>query len=372
MTGQNKSAVRYIVLIFSFVMFCIQCETAIKNLFWPPKVDSTTIKNIVDVELPIITLCPVNQTNQTAIDELMYFIENNLLTGNTNSKTSWGNLHNLTHEALLNKSFNFAAASSIRVLDSDGDHIIEQIVYIPKYGFCKEISNYSTAFELYIRPHIRYQDIRVFITDNKFRSYFSPDFTSHKGSPIIVKKGQTHMYDVDLEIRSFCQVVKEKVDKDDFKNCVDDEIQALIGKPLGCVPPWMSTSNQCNGTYEDKFADKLIPNYWKTYINPPMSLRKLEIENKCRKYCSSTSATVQVREKIDFVSGSFSEIFIAFNQQVKEVDEVFNYGMFQFTVDVGSSLGLWLGLSILGLYDLWIDAIDFFLNIGQKIIKVAK
>ena len=351
-------------------MFCIQCETAIENLISPPEVDSTTFKNIEDVELPVITLCPVNQTNQTALDELKYFNEANLLSGNTNGKTSWGNLHNLTHGELLKKTFNFDSADRIMVFDSDGDHYIKKIVYMQKYGFCKEISNYSTANELFIMPSFSYQDIRVFITDKNFRSYFSPDFSSHKGSPIIVRKGQTHMYDVDLEVISSCQVVKEKVDKDDFKKCVDEEIQALIGKPLGCVPPWMSPHNQCNGTYDRNFVDKLIPKFWKAYINPPMSLRKLEIETKCRKYCSSTSATVQVREKIDF--GFLSEIYIAFNQQVKEVDEVFNYGLFQFTVDVGSSFGLWLGLSILGLYDLGIDIMDFFLNIGQKIKKVTQ
>ena len=371
MAGQKKTAIRYLVLIFSFVMFCIQCETAITNLISPPTVDSTTIKNIEDVELPVITLCPVNQTNQTALDELNYSNEQDLLSGNT-IKTSWGNLHNLTHGELLNKTFNFASADRIMVFDSDGDHYIEKIVYMPKYGFCKEISNYSTANELFVMPSFSYQDIRVFITDKNFRSYISPDFSSHKGSPIIVRKGQTHMYDVDLEVISSCQVVKEKVDKDDFKKCVDEEIQALIGKPLGCVPPWMSPHNQCNGTYDRNFVDKFIPKFWKAYINPPMSLRKLEIETKCRKYCSTTSATVQVREKIDFVSGHFSEIYIAFNQQVKEVDEVFNYGLFQFTVDVGSSFGLWLGLSILGLYDLGIDIMDFFLNIGQKIKKVTQ
>ena len=49
MAGQKKTAIRYLVLIFSFVMFCIQCETAIENLISPPEVDSTTIKNIEDV-----------------------------------------------------------------------------------------------------------------------------------------------------------------------------------------------------------------------------------------------------------------------------------------------------------------------------------
>ena len=62
------------------------------------------------------------------------------------------------------------------------------IVYIPRYGYCKEISNYtSKKLKIEIRtPNL--ERMRIFITDRNFRSYFNPDYTSQRGIPIIVEE----------------------------------------------------------------------------------------------------------------------------------------------------------------------------------------
>ena len=49
------------IAAISFVMFCIQCETAIENLINPPRVDSTTYTDITGIDLPLVTVCAVNQ-----------------------------------------------------------------------------------------------------------------------------------------------------------------------------------------------------------------------------------------------------------------------------------------------------------------------
>ena len=50
---------------------------------------------------------------------------------------------------------------------------------------------------------------------------------------------------------------------------------------------------------------------------------------------------------------------IIFNEEVKVYEKVFNYSLFQFIIDVGSSIGLWLGLSALSIYDIIVQAIQF-------------
>ena len=62
-------------------MFCIQFETAIKNLINPPTVDSTYITELDNVDLPLITICPTNQTNATALYESGYFYQKYVLAG---------------------------------------------------------------------------------------------------------------------------------------------------------------------------------------------------------------------------------------------------------------------------------------------------
>ena len=52
-------------------MFCVQFRIALINLFNPPTVDSTNVKNIEEIDLPLITICPTNQTNKNMLE--MYF-----------------------------------------------------------------------------------------------------------------------------------------------------------------------------------------------------------------------------------------------------------------------------------------------------------
>ena len=61
---------------------------------------------------------------------------------------------------------------------------------------------------------------------------------------------------------------------------------------------------------------------------------------------------------------------ISFNQKVTVTERVPNYDMFKYIIDVGSSLGLWLGLSVLGLHDLVVWAVQFVNN--SFIIKKIK
>ena len=49
---------------------------------------------------------------------------------------------------------------------------------------------------------------------------------------------------------------------------------------------------------------------------------------------------------------------ITFHPKVVVTERVPNYSMFQYIIDVGSSLGLWLGLSVLGLHDLAVSAVQ--------------
>ena len=41
------------------------------------------------------------------------------------------------------------------------------------------------------------------------------------------------------------------------------------------------------------------------------------------------------------------------------------YDTFQFVIDVGSSLGLWIGLSVLGLIDFLLDSFEYVLTFLQ-------
>ena len=60
---------------------------------------------------------------------------------------------------------------------------------------------------------------------------------------------------------------------------------------------------------------------------------------------------------------------IIFDPTVYETEKMFNYGPFEFIIDVGSSVGLWLGLSVFGLYDL---AIEFYEHIRRAVVHMIR
>ena len=71
--------IRFIVLSISFVMFCYQLKTATLNLMNPGLVDINHERYATDDDMPLITVCPTNQTNTKRIQELGYYDYDNML-----------------------------------------------------------------------------------------------------------------------------------------------------------------------------------------------------------------------------------------------------------------------------------------------------
>ena len=65
----------------------------------------------------------------------------------------------------------------------------------------------------------------------------------------------------------------------------------------------------------------------------------------------------------------YFQVQLKFNQEVKFIKKVEYYSFLQFLVDVGSSLGLWLGLSIIGLTDLGIQLADKTKGLGKSLFR---
>ncbi len=201
---------------------------------------------------------------------------------------------------------------------------------------------------------------RVFITDRNYRSYTSPYLNSHKGSTILVDNGKLVWYDVNLQVFSTCAIAKINHGPDDYTNCVENGIQNTVGKTLGCVPPWMSPNNHCNGSYPGNFTWK-IPNFENEYITTVRNLKNNEIEKSCQNSCNATESTVFYRtEETDNYHIYSTSVSLTFEQQVKIQETVYSYNLYNFIIDVGSSLGLWFGLSVLNLNDLVPNMIELF------------
>jgi hypothetical protein len=345
------------------IFFCLQFKQALENLISPQLIDSTQIQDIDKIQHPLITLCPRNQINEARLKDLGYREHiRNLYIGDLNigkNQTesliiSWDSLDNISFPNVLKQIYNQKAAKSIHTysLNNSGGRSEHQteIIFIPKYGFCKRIDEYNPTLEIIISSDA---SLYMLITDPIYSSYIMPDFTSMKGNAIALNAGQVKYYDARVSVIKVC---KDLVTTN-FKTCVDDRIQKVFLPTMGCVPPWLSDRNQCNGHYPLNLT--FHPIYKSKYVHPALTVKNLEEELVCKNLCVFTTTEPHLRFRDKPSKKKRTRTHISFQKKVSVTEKIPDYDFFKFVIDIGSSLGLWLGLSILGLWDLLINTIQW-------------
>ena len=347
-------------------MFCYQVNIATKNLMDPTMVDSSSERTISDSDMPLITVCPTNQNNKSVLKEFGYKHIYNLLMGDaqcneTTLCTSWGSHLNLTFDELKNNVFSTADIDNLTLHDGQFN---PESVFIPGYGLCKETSFIDMTKDLELE-YENLNDVRVLITDRNYRSYVMPDISSHVGSKIFLKPQKEHFINVQVHVKSNCDKDQVPMTRGEFEKCYDEKIQRVLEQfndKHVPVPPWLTNNTHHNQTYSGVICQSHSDDFRRLlhkYILRVVSLDNIFPEIECRQSCEETTFVVNEREVMENFGGY---ALIEFNQKVAVTKRLPNYDMFKYIIDVGSSLGLWLGLSVLSLHDLVVIAVQFINN----------
>ena len=138
---------------------------------------------------------------------------------------------------------------------------------------------------------------------------------------------------------------------------------------MECIPPWLSSRNQCYKNFTKENTNAYISgSFTQQFIDPPNNWKPTAAELKCEDPCEISFNQVSLVG--DLLLGGISdgfELIIEFDKVVKIERKVVVYTWFEFIIDGGSSLGLWLGLSALGLTDL---ALHIFHVVKNFVLKV--
>ena len=92
-------------------------------------------------------------------------------------------------------------------------------------------------------------------------------------------------------------------------------------------------------------------------------------KERCTKPCTVAQPTVMYNA--NEVLEDYPEHFVLclkFAEQVVYTTKKLAYGTSEFLIDMGSSLGLWFGLSVFGITDLGITTFQWVKNIRQKVV----
>ena len=380
-------SVKLFILAFSSCMFTYQTLVAIQKLTSPPVVDSTERLNIEDVDSLMVTICPLNQWNISKLNEFGYEDELYLLHGFANASETfvgWGAQHNLTFEQLFQKVQNFNLSNPEIVL---WGRIEENIIsteskFYPKFGLCYEFVNLTITKNIFFAIRVDTQEgenvpAQVLITDKRLKTRNTLHTESHWGSSIVIEQGMDYSYLIKVEQISnfnpqnpaYCK----NYDQDEFDKCNDAELQQIWKPLINCVPPWVSSNNQCIGDMNIT-RETAASVYHNTYI-PVAGIYEMITylqEDSCNKACTVTQASIlpSEKKKSRYATASNQTYFrLNFASEVLYTTKRFAYGPSDFLIDMGSSLGLWFGLSVFGITDLGIIAFQWLKKMRIKIMR---
>ena len=153
-----------------------------------------------------------------------------------------------------------------------------------------------------------------------------------------------------------------------YTACVDEELRAIVVPTLGCMIPWMSEQDKCTGhltrlpEYQqmEKWLSNIIQDSW----------RGVQYKStKCPLPCN-----LVIAKTFYLLSGSAikNEFGLYIEDDVKVERTVLAYGFTDLLVEIGSCLGLWLGLSVVGIFDILVLCAASVQRFFKSVIKKKK
>ena len=192
------------------------------------------------------------------------------------------------------------------------------------------------------------------------------------GDRLETETNKVKLYQIDLEEINWLQQSGECTNYgggEAFKTygeCVAASQHQSLGPLLNCVVPWMAgpelTGNLCKGKiYLSKKNFTTVRKMFE-YVLSGQRYKVFDYSNKCPKPCKELHVTATMTGKVGSSPG-YQGICLFFKSNAKVTEEMMAYGLVDLAVEVGSSLGLWVGLSALGIFDLFMDIAAKFHNL---------
>ena len=180
------------------------------------------------------------------------------------------------------------------------------------------------------------------------------------GEPIREDMGVRNTYRISFEEVHWlkeggeCTVYGDQARFKTFADCVANTYEQMFKPVLGCNIPLLSApdnTENCKGRI--KLNGSRASDYGaKTFALIDKKLSLYNRYNDCLKPCLEMRAFSRL-VKTEYAHGG---ITITFGREIKIHKYRYAYGLFELVIDVGSSLGLWIGLSALGVFDLILNA----------------
>ena len=310
------------------------------------------------------------------------------------SYTTWtGNgTGNRTSRATLDYIFN-AELENIGKIVYDEDVLnismaeIVGVRTVLPHGQCKYIENnpskilqqtksWKNVISIYINDSD--SNYQLFVSDPRATPNFQLPRPLMTGDKIIVAPhamNRIHYYNIRLKETlaelddGSCTNYPDAAGHASFTDCVEDENRGIILPVLGCLPPWLSTATACTGHFMRNTTAKKDLSWWFHFLYERSKMGSSYQSPSCLPPCKHFSVHSVLQ---DIKSGSgqtkvLNKINLFFEDIVHVERIIPAYGITSLLVELGSCLGLWLGLSVVGIFDVIHTFCLRFIN--KKILK---
>ena len=179
-----------------------------------------------------------------------------------------------------------------------------------------------------------------------------------------------------------CTTYGEGAEFKTYADCVASKGNQMFVPILGCSVPWLGApgyTGRCTGRVNISEPYRQTKREIKGIVGQILKYTEFKSYPEfqtCIKPCreikaiSTLKRSVKVKQRYNMKQ---DEIHLNFKKTVKVTRYLKAYGVFELVVDVGSSLGLWIGLSVLGVFDLmFLAGIKIHNILGKRIFKPGR
>ena len=352
---------RPVLQMIALSIFAYQMMQATEKYLYPFTIPSTETKDIKDSKLPNIFYC---EKNQTSLDNFAFVgYDGDFLNYLKGISLDY---YDITWVGHYNGSSFAEISEELFTLHSDlvGIYGINYTTSFTIFnGFCKKLDITAERLTEVVQFSGYLGDSEVLVNDPGTALHYIINTESFTGDKIEPEYGHTY-YALQLEEIHWNREVGECMDYgvgetfETYADCIENEHDKTFHPLLGCEIPWLSAPGQfgmCEG-----FIPMISSENYKNFEEEIVKIynhRLYKISGKFRA-CPKPCIEVRIQCQKTYIESSYldySYMYVYFESSTKVTKHILAYGLFEMVVDIGSSLGLWIGLSALGIFDLLLD-----------------
>ena len=345
---QFEKIIRIFFHLVAFTVFFIQAWQSLNKYFsYPTNIQQTLVK-VDTIEKPYVQVCFPNFFDYSKALEYGYRHRSGYLSGvlhlPKSSKPTWMGKNGNTTFYEIQKQIYAADFSKVSI-----NQKINKKLFVLNNGFCLEVR----GFEKHLRITTKAKRLRVNLihnsTDIKVYSKIPLEFGLIDNTSADYKVYEINYEIHDNTIHDGRTCFDYRKQKESYGDCNYNALKNYIYSAYGCYPPWVmdETDNKiCEIGLKSKEIDpKLLKKVWDD-MDLLGDRRSIYVLQNCLPPCYHVECLMEKKVESSLaIETAYLDIYDEANT-VPMFKTVYSFDIFMLSVELGSALGLWLGIII--------------------------